>query len=190
MAKPTGRPTGRPKSTEPLLMRLWKRAVIQPDGCVVWTGARTKNGYGVLIWAANPIERQVAHRLAYRLLVGEVPDGLVLDHLCRNRLCINVSHLEPVTRGENVMRGETLAAANAAKVQCNSGHPYTPENTITDKHGWRRCRECSYARFRRWWAEKRAIPGWSKNRPTPELAAPAAPTGATASRQTKNRQRG
>lgn len=112
--------------------------------CWLWTKA-TQKGYGVF-WV--PPQNRRAHVVAYNLLVGPVPEGLDLDHLCRVRHCVNPSHLEPVTRKENVLRGETRAAENAAKTHCVRGHPFDDENTRISPKGLRICRECGRDRMR------------------------------------------
>lgn len=95
--------------------RAWSKIQRQPDGCWLWTGGISSNGYGT--WTLGGATNS-AHRLLYTLLVGPVPIGLDLDHLCRNRLCVNPSHLEPVTRRENLLRGETLTAAHSEDRDC------------------------------------------------------------------------
>lgn len=88
-----------------------------PYGCWDWTGTKTDDGYGRVHTDAG---MRVAHRVIYELLVGEIPEGHDLDHLCRNRACCNPQHLEPVTRRENLLRGDTIPAAHVAGRDC--GH--------------------------------------------------------------------
>lgn len=99
--------------------------------CWLWTAATYPGGYGS--FAGTPTR---AHRWAYENVIGPIPDGLHLDHLCRIPPCVNPSHLEPVTNAENHRR------AAAAVTRCNNGHEYTPQNTRVDRHGWRKCRVC------------------------------------------------
>jgi hypothetical protein len=111
-----------------------------PDGCWVWTGATTGNGYGAI--SAGDGRTAVAHRVAYEHHVGKIPGDLVCDHLCRNRACINPGHIELVTSGENVLRGVGPTAVNKAKTHCLRGHPFSGRNLIITKRGWRQCRKC------------------------------------------------
>lgn len=110
--------------------------------CVLWTGAKSGAGYG-LIGLYQTRKLTAAHRFAYEYINGPIPTGLQLDHLCRNRLCVNPAHLEPVTLKENIHRGRS---ANREKTRCPKGHRYTPKNTITTKRSdggrGRRCRKC------------------------------------------------
>lgn len=89
----------------PTLTQRFCAKVRLTDGCWEWAGEKSHLGYGKL-WRPNGLSRQ-AHRIAYELFVGDVPKGLVLDHICRNRVCVNPAHLEPVTQGENLRRGNT-----------------------------------------------------------------------------------
>lgn len=100
-----------------------------------------------------------AHRLAYTLANGPIPDGLTLDHLCRNRACCNPSHLEPVTNYTNIMRGDTIPAINAAKAFCPRGHEYTSENTTVSKRRQRTCKACHREDYRAAYAR-----GWRPSR--------------------------
>lgn len=121
-------------------------------GCWNWNGV-TPRGYGYIM---RDGVRHQAHRYMYERAVGPVPEGLQLDHLCRNRSCVNPAHLEPVTCRENLMRGDTLAAQNAAKTHCAHGHPLSGENLYIEPKGSRVCRTCSRESARRWREKKRA----------------------------------
>lgn len=117
--------------------RFWSK-VDRTEDCWLWTGWINK-GYGR--WCPDVKNRKTAstHRYAYELLVGPIPDGLTLDHLCRNKACVNPAHLEPVTARENIQRARPHCAAKST--HCRHGHEWTPENTFL--HGNRvRCREC------------------------------------------------
>lgn len=139
----------------PLLDRLWQ-GVDKTDTCWLWRGA-TLDGYGTLI--ANG-RRYRAHRIAYESEIGKVPEGLVLDHLCRVRHCVNPHHLEPVTIKENVLRGYGRGAIYARRTHCMHGHEFTPENTKvgTTPRGatYRRCLACHQTRSRASKARARA----------------------------------
>lgn len=130
----------------PLTKRFWDK-VRKTETCWLWTARLHHNGYGRI---SKDGEMQQAHRVAYELLVGPIPEGLDLDHLCRNRACVNPAHLEPVTRRENLLRGVGLAAIHAQRTHCPKGHPYDAANTLVEKNGARKCKTCKYAIVRRW----------------------------------------
>jgi hypothetical protein len=119
---------------EDALARFWRKAERRDDGCWEWTGRVKTNGYGTFF----PSRRHSwnAHRWAYTVLVGPIPEGMQLDHRCRNRRCVNPAHLEPVSPALNASR------AAAMRTHCPHGHPYDEENT-----GWwgghRHCRTCN-----------------------------------------------
>lgn len=124
--------------------RFWSR-VEKTDGCWIWTGGCIK-GYGAFWYEGRNVR---AHRYAYELLVGPIPEGLTLDHLCRNKPCVNPAHLEPVTVGENVLRSEGITALHARKTACPQGHPYDEANTLVKPSGARACRACAREAARR-----------------------------------------
>lgn len=113
---------------------------VRPDlgPCWIWT-ASTVSGYGH-VFADGKFVR--AHRLAYEWLIGSIPDGLILDHLCETRPCVRPSHLNPTTIPANALRSPKH---NAYKTHCPAGHPYDEGNTIVIPRGagtYRRCRAC------------------------------------------------
>lgn len=117
--------------------------------CWLWTGALDQGFYGIH-WVGAGVSRR-AHRLAYEWLVGPVPEGLTLDHLCRVRNCVNPAHLDPCTAGENAARSPLAPYwVKARATHCKNGHEFTTENTRLH-HGRRACRACvnAYARERR-----------------------------------------
>lgn len=137
----------------PWLERLLGRIYVKCDnGCWEWRGAHFDTGYGQIM-----IDRRLrgVHRVVYELLKGPIPDGLFLDHLCRNPPCCNPAHLEPVTNGENILRGEGWGARNARKTHCLHGHPYDEKNTYLLGKS-RSCRTCRARRDREHKARKRA----------------------------------
>lgn len=124
-----------------LVARLSSKFTIDDD-CWNWFGAMLPNGYGSI----QRDRRQTgAHRAMFELLRGPIPDGMVIDHLCRNRRCVNPAHMEPVTSRVNVLRGEGHTARNAKKTHCVHGHPFDAENTyevVVRGRVWRQCRAC------------------------------------------------
>jgi len=118
--------------------RFWPK-VRKTSGCWEWTACRTKSGYGIIGAGGR---HAYAHRVAYELCVGPIPEGLTLDHLCRNRGCVNPAHLEPVTMRENLRRGDSPVGREARQTHCLRGHPLSGPNLRTDRRGHRYCRAC------------------------------------------------
>lgn len=123
-----------------------RRTSIEPKtNCWMWLGSTMTNGYGNVQWAGKV---RPVHRVVYEKYFGQVPAGLDLDHLCRQRLCCNPFHLEPVTRAENCRR-----SPYTFKAQCRNGHDMTPENVyekrLVSGKTARYCRICSRAAQRR-----------------------------------------
>lgn len=120
------------------------------DDCWLW--ARTiENDYGRIWIGGEKGKHYRAHRIVYEALVGEIPSGLSLDHLCRIKRCVNPAHLEPVTHQENVKRGNS-GKFQKAKTHCPQGHEYNSENTYIASRGkyvLRACRTCKRESKRR-----------------------------------------
>jgi hypothetical protein len=112
------------------------RKVYPVEGCWLWCASTLRGGYGQFNDGRTMVR---AHRWIYEQLVGPIPEGLDLDHLCRVRNCVNPEHLEPVTRGENLLRGY---AARGVKTHCAKGHPFDSANTFKRPSGGRGCRTC------------------------------------------------
>jgi hypothetical protein len=143
--------------TIPLKDRLLARVTVDHGtGCWLWPTVNARTGYGSVRVGGRTSRMALAHRVSYELHVGPIPEGRQLDHLCRNRACVNPAHLEPVTAQINVLRGEGLAAANAVKTHCVVGHPLTGANLYVCPRGTRKCRACRAEASRRYAQRKRA----------------------------------
>jgi hypothetical protein len=126
--------------------RFWDK-VEKTDGCWIWVGSVQKSGQYAVYWHNGKL--QYAHRVSYESLVGPIPDGLQIDHLCRVRFCVNPAHLEPVTQQVNMARGTAgavIAQIQRSKTECAQGHPYSPENTYHRLTGGRSCKACAKQR--------------------------------------------
>jgi hypothetical protein len=167
----------RPRTPVPAtLSELYQRAVYAPrSGCLLWDGRMNQDGYGQIGISRNHAaelgigQTILVHRLAWELANGPIQPGLQIDHICRNRPCINVEHLEAVTSSENVRRSDAPVLSafrlqaqralqrEAYKTHCVHGHALTPDNVYADRRGFRSCRTCQNERSRVWRA---ANPGW------------------------------
>ena len=152
-----------------LAARFFSRVRIQKNGCWEWTGSTAGYGYGKFHLNTKPKSTsKLAHRFSYEMSEGEIPPGMTIDHVCRNRKCVNPDHLDCVTQQENWMKGngrEALKKANEAlppgelqarahraslraaeikraQTHCKRGHEFTPENTSVRERGTRGCRTC------------------------------------------------
>ena len=128
--------------------RIATKIIPEPNsGCWLWTASLTTTGYGAIRWGKT---MKKAHRVIYELIKSELPSrypsGLVLDHLCRVRSCVNPDHLEIVTQKENCQRGNAKfnGQHQRAQTHCIHGHEFDEQNTIVrrGKHGRRSCRQC------------------------------------------------
>ena len=128
-------------AASPVQDRFWSK-VDKTETCWLWMASVDNRGYPQLHKDGGTVR---AHRYAYELLVGSIPSGLDLDHLCRVRRCVNPTHLEPVTRKENSRRGMSPNMQAHRANRCRRGHPFTEANTIRKSNGTRQCRTCRLA---------------------------------------------
>lgn len=120
--------------------------------CWIWQGPTYGNGYAAVSFDGRP---KLGHRYVYERLVGPIPEGLVIDHLCRVRECVNPAHLEPVTDRENILRGVGMSAKWAVATHCLRGHELN-DDTVSIVQGARRCKLCDRIRSKRHRDRKRA----------------------------------
>jgi hypothetical protein len=121
---------------------------VAPVGdCLMWVGSTWPGGYGVFNYKGKKV---LSHRFSYLINHGSIENGKVLDHICRNRLCVNTTHLRAVSRRENVTENSlSIQARNKAKTHCCRGHEFNKDNTYIKANGCRDCRECSKIRHNR-----------------------------------------
>lgn len=134
--------------TTPPIVRFERKFIVAPSGHWIWTASTLPSGYGQM-------DKKYAHRLSYEFYVGPIPEGLVIDHLCRVRNCVNPAHLQPVTQQINMERGRAVQAVKrsnarrgAERTHCPQNHEYTEENTRYETKGngnvIRRCKTCRF----------------------------------------------
>lgn len=139
------------RSVTPVLDRMADKFLVGDD-CWPWIGSASAQGYGRIY--VHPDGPRQAHRVLYEIMVGPIPDGLQLDHLCKNPACVRPDHLEPVTGAENRRRSEGPAGINARKTHCKNGHPLDADDLIvrdgrsSEAVAMRSCRACHNARQR------------------------------------------
>ena len=158
-------PTGVYQRLSPEI-RFWPKVVEQADGCWLWAASKNLDGYGRFLLNGKIV---LAHRYAYELLVGPIPDGLQLDHLCRVRHCVYPPHLEPVTSRENILRGEGITAKESRKTHCAHGHAFDEANTYhrPSRPQGRYCRTCNRDRPSANLASPRKSPAAKRSRKAP-----------------------
>lgn len=132
----------------PAIERFLEKVEVTKAGCWLWTAAKTgsTHRYGAFVWNG---QQSTAHRFAYEFWRGPIAEGMSVDHLCRTPPCVNPDHLEVVSQGENILRGDTLPAFNAKKTECVRGHPFDLFNTLNAANGSRQCRTCKRERQRK-----------------------------------------
>lgn len=142
--------------TRPLLERFLGHVQFNENGHWIWTGRPNNKGYGRIGRGGKYGGMQFAHRAAYELFLGRIPEGLEIDHVCRVTMCVNPDHLEAVTHRENLRRGDTFTRKQLAKTHCPQGHPYDEENTYISVRGLRYCRTCVRVANRKSYRKRKA----------------------------------
>lgn len=138
--------------------RFWSKVQFNGHQCWNWLGGVSNNGYGRFCFGRRG--QIVAHRVSFQLVYGLVPEGLVLDHICHNRICVNPVHLRIVTKRINAIENSnSMSAKQVLQTHCIRGHPLSGENLFSyvDRKGstHRECKECRNMRNREWIQRKK-----------------------------------
>jgi len=143
--------------SDDVLERVLNRIMVSDTDCWEFQGCRLKSGYGRVGWNGR---LWLTHRITYTFLVGDIPDDLEIDHLCKNKPCCNPEHLEPVTRSENIRRGTQwhhTVERESSKTRCPRGHQYDQINTYITAKGHRQCRLCKRIAGQKYAASHRGV---------------------------------
>lgn len=140
-----------------ILFRFWAKVNPLSNGCWLWTGCRNAEGYARFYLRPN-CQIIGAHRFSYEIHKGKIPKGLTIDHLCRNRGCVNPAHMELVSQKENTLRGNGVTALNARKTHCKHGHLFSADNIYSLPYG-RHCKQCTKQNAIKRWKRLRAVEG-------------------------------
>jgi len=136
--------------------RIYDKLLKKKSGCWQYIGKLDKNGYGRV---RDNYTRKLIHRAMYEHLIGRIPDKMVIDHLCRNRGCVNPSHMEVVTQRENILRGYGVTARNSRKLNCKRGHGLNGENLYMTTKGSRQCIKCRNILGRKYYHQQKNAQG-------------------------------
>lgn len=131
-----------PRLNKTVRERIEARVSVTETECWIWQLGSDRHGYGRMKVSGKEM---LAHRASYEAFVGKIPEGLTIDHLCRVPLCVNPSHLEPVSNKENILRSDGITAKASRQTHCKAGHLLSGENLYLFK-GHRHCRACNAAR--------------------------------------------